>query len=163
MKKKHVIIDQTSKGGEWNCCYVWPFLFVNPLDINECGSNPCQNGGTCSNGNGTNKFVCGCVVGWTGARCETSKHVWYICYMHICVRFTISVYTYASYMNWSAFLWDTNVTTFRSIDTDVNMNYSRFPCCARLNGLASYSIIAFVKWHLIAILVTWKATEMWTF
>ncbi|XP_048775118.1 von Willebrand factor A domain-containing protein 2-like [Ostrea edulis] len=38
------------------------------VDINECASNPCQNGGTCHNGN--NLYTCTCLPGWTGHDCE---------------------------------------------------------------------------------------------
>ena len=40
-------------------------------DINECSSNPCQNGGTCTDG--FNSFSCACVAGYAGNNCETSK------------------------------------------------------------------------------------------
>lgn len=40
----------------------------NCVDINECDSNPCQNGGTCHNGN--NQYTCTCLPGWTGTNCE---------------------------------------------------------------------------------------------
>ena len=43
------------------------------LDINECETNPCANGGTCRNTYGN--FNCTCLVGYTGAQCETGKHV----------------------------------------------------------------------------------------
>ena len=50
-------------------------LFTNNCivltDIDECASNPCQNLGTCTDG--VNQYVCGCVAGYTGANCETSK------------------------------------------------------------------------------------------
>lgn len=36
-------------------------------DIDECASNPCQNGGTCSDG--VNSFSCNCVVGFLGDTC----------------------------------------------------------------------------------------------
>ena len=41
------------------------------IDIDECESDPCQNGGTCNDG--INRFDCQCVEGFTGKRCETSK------------------------------------------------------------------------------------------
>nr|XP_034322617.1 fucolectin-like [Crassostrea gigas] len=37
-------------------------------DINECLDNPCQNGGTCSNSDGS--FTCTCAGGFTGALCN---------------------------------------------------------------------------------------------
>ena len=42
------------------------FIF---LDINECYSNPCLNGGTCVDG--VNLFHCNCIAYFIGARCET--------------------------------------------------------------------------------------------
>eukprot|EP00105_Crassostrea_gigas_P041028 XP_019925176.1 PREDICTED: delta-like protein D [Crassostrea gigas] len=37
-------------------------------NINECLDNPCQNGGTCSNSDGS--FTCTCAGGFTGALCN---------------------------------------------------------------------------------------------
>ena len=37
-------------------------------DIDECASDPCYNGGTCSDL--VNKFVCSCPLGYGGVRCE---------------------------------------------------------------------------------------------
>lgn len=39
-------------------------------DIDECASDPCSNGGTCSDL--VNKFVCNCPPGYGGVRCEAS-------------------------------------------------------------------------------------------
>ena len=41
------------------------------IDIDECGSTPCQNGGTCTDA--VNGYDCTCVTGYTGDDCETSK------------------------------------------------------------------------------------------
>ena len=41
------------------------------LDINECGSSPCQNGGTCVDG--VNQYTCTCAAGYEGTLCQTSK------------------------------------------------------------------------------------------
>ena len=40
-------------------------------DVNECGSNPCENGGTCDDG--MNEYRCHCVEGYIGANCETGS------------------------------------------------------------------------------------------
>jgi len=42
------------------------FSFV---DVNECESNPCQNGGSCTDN--VNSYSCACVDGYTGTNCET--------------------------------------------------------------------------------------------
>ncbi|XP_065070644.1 fibropellin-1-like isoform X2 [Rhopilema esculentum] len=39
------------------------------LDIDECESSPCQNGGTCSND--INKYTCTCKAGFEGTNCQT--------------------------------------------------------------------------------------------
>ncbi|XP_049629341.1 sushi, nidogen and EGF-like domain-containing protein 1 [Suncus etruscus] len=38
------------------------------LDVNECASQPCQNGGTCTHG--VNSFSCQCLAGFRGPTCE---------------------------------------------------------------------------------------------
>ena len=40
-------------------------------DIDECASDPCSNGGTCSDL--VNKFVCNCPPGYGGIRCEAGR------------------------------------------------------------------------------------------
>jgi len=44
---------------------------IDHTDINECTSNPCQNGASCDDRLG--KYRCTCVFGYTGVNCETSK------------------------------------------------------------------------------------------
>ena len=39
-------------------------------DTDDCSGDPCQNGGTCSDG--VNSHSCSCVPGYEGANCETS-------------------------------------------------------------------------------------------
>ncbi len=46
--------------------FAWLFL-----GINECTSNPCQNGAVCKEG--VNKYTCTCAAGYEGVHCENSK------------------------------------------------------------------------------------------
>lgn len=48
------------------------FQFLS-TDIDECASNPCKNGGSCSDS--VNGYSCHCRNGYTGTECETSKDV----------------------------------------------------------------------------------------
>lgn len=43
---------------------------ILPLDINECASHPCKNGGSCLDG--INAYKCTCTAGYAGKSCETS-------------------------------------------------------------------------------------------
>lgn len=42
--------------------------------VDECATNPCQNGGSCSDGPGSGDFTCACQPGWDGATCETAGY-----------------------------------------------------------------------------------------
>ena len=42
-------------------------------DIDECASNPCQNGGTCNDN--INSYTCSCIPGYTGNNCEIGKNL----------------------------------------------------------------------------------------
>ena len=44
-----------------------PYVWIP--DIDECGSSPCRNGGSCSDH--VNGFKCDCAAGYTGVNCET--------------------------------------------------------------------------------------------
>ena len=52
-----------------------PFLFdfFCRIDVDECSSNPCLNGGFCTDQ--VNGYACSCQPGYAGARCQTSKFV----------------------------------------------------------------------------------------
>ena len=41
------------------------------VEINECASSPCHNGGSCVDGD--NGFTCSCISGYDGTLCETSE------------------------------------------------------------------------------------------
>ena len=57
--------------------YVIQCLFCF-TDFDECTSNPCQNGGTCSTPD-FNSYACQCAPGFEGDNCQTSE------YVHACV------------------------------------------------------------------------------
>ena len=44
-------------------------------DINDCDSDPCLNGGTCTDA--VNSYACVCVPGYTGVHCETGECFYY--------------------------------------------------------------------------------------
>ena len=41
------------------------------VDMDDCQSDPCTNGGTCLDG--ISSYTCHCSVEWTGDHCEVSK------------------------------------------------------------------------------------------
>ena len=42
------------------------------IDIDECATDPCQNGGTCIGL--VNDYTCNCVTGYEGKDCQTSTY-----------------------------------------------------------------------------------------
>ena len=48
-----------------------PLYMYSALDINECASSPCQNGGTCQDS--INAYYCKCVAGYEGDNCEIGR------------------------------------------------------------------------------------------
>nr|XP_014268202.2 cubilin [Maylandia zebra] len=66
-------VDITSNPGYiCNCNSGWEGVNCDQ-NINECSSNPCQNGGTCTDG--INGFTCTCTTQWTGEFCQTPQQV----------------------------------------------------------------------------------------
>ena len=51
-------------------------------DINECASNPCQNGGNCTDG--VNGHECDCPEFYTGDNCEIGR-AWVFVVLWVCV------------------------------------------------------------------------------
>ena len=39
-------------------------------EVDECDSNPCENGGSCTDD--VNSFTCDCITGFTGTECEVN-------------------------------------------------------------------------------------------
>ncbi|XP_028288640.1 cubilin [Parambassis ranga] len=62
----------TAPGYICNCNAGWQGVNCDQ-NINECASNPCQNGGTCTDG--INGFTCTCTAQWTGPLCQTAQQV----------------------------------------------------------------------------------------
>ena len=60
---------------------------IRTVDIDECASNHCLNGGACSQG--IDLYNCACAIGYTGLQCERNNtdHTYY---MHIDVLMTIN-------------------------------------------------------------------------
>lgn len=45
-------------------------------DIDECGSTPCQNQGTCNDH--VNHYECTCVAGYSGYLCQIGNYLLYL-------------------------------------------------------------------------------------
>ena len=50
------------------------------LDIDECASSPCQNGGTCMDQ--VNSYQCQCLPGYTDLQCQTGKRNVLVHFIH---------------------------------------------------------------------------------
>ena len=47
------------------------------IDIDECGSNPCEHNGSCNDV--VNGFQCDCQNGYSGTKCETGENIGILC------------------------------------------------------------------------------------
>ena len=60
------------------------------IDIDECDSDPCLNGGTCTTPE-LDTYLCTCIIGYTGLHCETSICNYYYIYFNAtqkhCIHF----------------------------------------------------------------------------
>lgn len=50
---------------------VWLIEMIPFVDVNECINDPCNNGGTCLNTDGS--YKCKCLEGWQGHDCEEGE------------------------------------------------------------------------------------------
>ncbi len=58
----------TSEAGQVNLRPTLTVCWDGEIATDECAPNPCQNGGTCTDGD--NSYTCACPAGWEGANCE---------------------------------------------------------------------------------------------
>ena len=52
------------------------YVCVCASEPNDCFPEPCQNGGTCTDGDSS--YTCSCLAGWTGTSCDAGTHL-YLC------------------------------------------------------------------------------------
>ena len=66
-------------GPSWPSCidYSVTVCVILPTDIDECASDPCENGGTCVDK--VNAYTCDCVKGFDGDTCQISKRYLSVC------------------------------------------------------------------------------------
>ena len=71
------IVRQWSTGvvhvGNSNMLFLLTLNLTSGVDLDECESDPCENGGECHNGNNT--YTCSCMPGYNGTNCETGKQL----------------------------------------------------------------------------------------
>ena len=69
---------------DWNISIVNYNKIILILDIDECASRPCQNGGVCTDK--VNDFSCRCTAGFTGKRCEISTSNPHVSFINVVIQ-----------------------------------------------------------------------------
>lgn len=64
-------LDTEAGGAECLCDLGWGGLLCDTL-LDACDDDPCQNGGTCTDGGDGISYTCACAEGWEGDACERS-------------------------------------------------------------------------------------------
>ena len=50
-------------------------LFLVPVGLSECETNPCRNGGTCYSVDDIETYKCHCAAGFKGIHCEGKRYI----------------------------------------------------------------------------------------
>ena len=70
------------------------FILILYLDIDDCASSPCQNGGSCTDQ--VNSYTCNCADGYDGTNCERGNDatLFQICYRYQNIPKRLWMYIY---------------------------------------------------------------------
>ena len=77
-------------------------ILFSILDIDECASFPCKNGGTCYDY--IDYFTCDCPPGYTGEYCQTGESLWVILLVDFIASFLIASFLIQTSTNVRLFL-----------------------------------------------------------
>ena len=68
------IRSKSTLGAKWTCLFDYALDRILFLDVDECGTNPCKRGSSCTNSFGS--YSCDpCPSGYNGTTCDTSKFI----------------------------------------------------------------------------------------